>query len=104
MCHYLFNDGTTMLVELDDYKKDLLIFVDINGKKSPNRVGADIFPMGIGSFNSKSKTLNPYYVEDNCNFGAYGLCHYRNGNECSPDDGKSPTAYVLAHNKLAPLP
>lgn len=100
VCNYKFYDGTTMTVGMPDtHKKSVLIFFDINGKKKPNQVGKDIFPMGVGSYNSKSKTVNPYYVEDNT-VDNYGLCHYRDGNECSADDGKSPTAYILKHDKV----
>lgn len=101
-CHYLFKNGVTMTVQLDDYKDSMFTFIDINGKSKPNRVGIDIFPIGIGSHNSKSKTANPYYVEDSDSSGL-GLCYYRNGNECDADDGKSPTAYVLTHDKLPKL-
>jgi len=103
-CHYLFKDGTTMMVHFDNHYHDMVIFIDVNGKAKPNRVGKDIFPIGIGSNGSKSKTINPYYVEDDMMtpYGL-GLCNYRNGNECSPNDGKSPTAYVLTHDKLPKL-
>lgn len=102
-CHYLFKNGVTMTVQLDDYKDSMFTFIDINGKSKPNRVGVDVFPIGIGSHGSRYKTVNPYYVEDSDSSGL-GLCYYRNGNECSPDDGRSPTAYVLTHDKLPPLP
>lgn len=100
-CHYLFKNGTTMTVQFDTFKDSMFSYIDINGKTKPNRVGIDVFPIGIGSHGSKSKTVNPYHVEDSDS--SNGLCAYRNGNECSVDDGKSPTAYVLVHEKLPKL-
>jgi hypothetical protein len=102
-CDFLLADGTIMAVQMPDtYKLSGFLYVDTNGPKPPNRVGKDVFPMGIGSNYSFSKGFNPYYTEDQ-SWNNYGLCFYRNGNECSPDDGKSPTAYVLAHDKLPDL-
>ncbi|MDR1167301.1 MAG: type II secretion system GspH family protein [Heliobacteriaceae bacterium] len=103
ICRYLLNDGVTMSVHLpDDFNKSGTIFIDINGVKAPNRVGKDIFPVGIGSNGSSSKGVNPYFVQDSSS-DHHGMCAYRSGNECSPDDGKSPTAYVLLHDKLPDL-
>ncbi|MDR1327707.1 MAG: type II secretion system GspH family protein [Heliobacteriaceae bacterium] len=103
-CEYLLNDGVTMTVHMPDEggRVSGFIFFDVNGPKAPNRVGKDIFPIGIGSYRSPAKGVNPYYTEDNSG-NNWGLCRYRNGEECSPDDGKSPTAYVIAHDKLPDL-
>lgn len=38
-------------------------------------------------YNSESKGVNPYYVEDN--FATSGLCNSRSGNECNAEDGKA---------------
>ena len=106
VCQYLFKDGTTMMVSLDDNKNNFFVFIDTNGKKKPNRVGIDVFPIGIGSHNNKIKTVNPYYVEDNTTIGQ-GLCYYRNNSVCNPDactkTSCSPTAYVLKNGKLPPI-
>ena len=105
-CHYLFKNGITMMVHLDDLFDDMFVFIDINGKKKPNRVGLDTFPIGIGSHNNKIKTVNPYYTEDNINY-SQGLCYYRNNSVCNPDvctkTSCSPTAYVLKNGKLPPI-
>ena len=105
-CQYLFKNGTTMMAHLDTYRNSFIIFVDTNGKNKPNRVGIDVFPIGIGSHNNKIKTVNPYYVEDNGGNGL-GLCDYRANTACNPDEctktNCSPTAYVLKNGKLPPI-
>jgi len=102
-CQYLLSDGTTMTAHFPDTLKNSgYLFFDVNGAKPPNRVGKDIFPIGIGSNNDTIKTVNPYYVQDDSN-GDYGMCYYRNNIQCSADDGKSPTAYVLTHDALPDL-
>lgn len=104
MCHYLLADGATMSVHMPDCKKqDAYILIDVNGMKKPNRVGKDVFPIGIGSYLNKYKTVNPYYAEDVVPTGDGGLCSTRSGTECNSDDGHSPTAYVLTHGKLPDL-
>jgi hypothetical protein len=102
-CEYLLNDGTVISAHFPDtLRVSGHLFIDVNASKPPNRVGKDIFPIGIGSLNNPIKTTNPYYVQDDASEN-YGMCIYRNGTECSPDDGKSPTAYILAHDKLPDL-
>ena len=105
-CHYLFKNGVTMMVHFDNYLDSYFIFIDTNGKQKPNRVGIDIFPIGIGSHNNKIKTVNPYFVEDSSSYGQ-GLCYYRNNSVCNPDvctkTSCSPTAYVLKNGKLPPI-
>ena len=46
-CAYLLNDGTTFAVDINPTNFDIM--VDVNGKKLPNRVGQDIFPLLIGA-------------------------------------------------------
>ena len=97
-----------MMAMADTRRNSFIIFIDINGKQKPNRVGFDVFPIGIGSYNNKIKTVNPYYVEDHLsNSLALGLCTYRDNSECNPDEctqtSCSPTAYVLKHSKLPPI-
>ncbi len=105
-CHYLFSDGTTMMVHADNGNKDISIFIDINGKKPPNRVGKDTFPIGIGAYNNpKFTTVHPYYAENDA--GLNGLCAIRNNIVCNADvctqTSCSPTAYVLKYGKLPPI-
>lgn len=79
-----------------------LIMFDINGAKGPNRVGKDQFITNLA--NNQNKTFNPYFgftfwsgsklVNGVCNTVA---------NTCTPDDGHSPMAYVLTHDKLPDL-
>ncbi len=106
-CHYLLSDGTTMMIHMPDtYNRSGFMFIDINGKKAPNRVGKDIFPISIGAYNNpKYTTVNPYYAEDSS--ATSGLCLTRNNGVCDPDvctqTSCSPTAYVLKNGKLPPV-
>ena len=89
---------------LDTFVKNLPIFIDINNSAGPNRIGADVFPLALGAFkNDRYKGINPYYGEDGSGGSDKGLCSTRNGKICSPDDGHSPTAYILKHNKVFDL-
>lgn len=97
----LLPNGVSVDFEIDNYVQSINGNMDINNSAGPNRVGIDVFPFGIGAYkNDKYKGLNPYHAEDNAPGDDQGLCPTRNGNICSPDDGRSPTAYVLKHNKL----
>ncbi len=113
-CFFLLADGTTMNVYMpDDLNKNSgFMNIDINGKKPPNRVGKDVFPIGLGTYgNNKYKTVNPYYAENSCGSLAGGLCCIsysgKPNNICDPDEctqtSCSPTAYVLKHGKLPPI-
>jgi len=75
------------------------IVFDINGTKKPNRFGKDQFAMSLYTPNHKS--TNPYYYRQWGPMG--GVCSEDGGNVCNPDDGLSPMAYVLAHDKLPDL-
>jgi hypothetical protein len=82
------------------------MYVDILGKRLPNRLGNDIFLIGVGSNadGKPFKSVNPYVWQDNNDSnGSYGICRYVADRTCNADDGKSPTAYVLAHDKLPDL-
>jgi len=74
------------------------IVFDINGPKRPNRVGRDQFPMTLYSDNHKG--FDPYYWPTYG--GGYGVCN-ESAEECNPDDGHSPMAYVLKYDKLPDL-
>lgn len=104
-CNYLFPDGATMTALFpDSHGRSGFVFVDVNGKKLPNRVGKDVFPIGFGYDTGTSKSVHPHYNEDNANSYSGGLCAMRNGdgNPCA-DNGQSPTAYVLGHDELPDL-
>lgn len=76
-------------------------FIDINNSAKPNRIGVDVFPLSLGAYkNEKYKGINPYYGEDGAGGADLGLCATRNGGICNPDDGHSPTAYILKYNKV----
>ena len=101
-------DGTIYHIQFpDNGRKSGFIFFDTNGKKGPNRIGKDQFPIGIGANNNPEYEgfVHPYYAEDNEN--TFGLCAIRNNGQCSPDvctqTSCSPTAYVLKHKKLPPI-
>ncbi len=91
----------------DNNAKSGFMFFDTNGKKGPNRIGKDQFPIGIGAYNNPKyeDKVHPYYSEDSS--PTYGLCAVRNNGVCDPDvctrTSCSPTAYVLKNNKLPPI-
>jgi len=103
--YFTVTDGTIYHIQMpDNYKESGFIFIDTNGKKGPNRIGKDQFPIGIGAYNNPvyAEKVHPYYAEDeNVN---KGLCNVRNNNMCNPDEctqeNCSPTAYVLKNKKL----
>lgn len=100
----LLPNGVSAVLMLDTFVKNLPIFIDINNSAGPNRIGADVFPLALGAFkNDRYKGINPYYGEDGSGGSDKGLCSTRNGKICSPDDGHSPTAYILKHNKVFDL-
>ena len=117
-CAYLLNDGTTFAVDINPTNFDIM--VDVNGKKLPNRVGQDIFPLVIGadanfiyagvtSGNSNKNKDVIFYPFGNDYNAFRGLCRYYYSGGCNPlntdptkDNGASPTAYVLMTKKLPP--
>ena len=101
-------DGTIFHIHMpDSSRKSGYVFFDTNGKKGPNRIGKDQFPIGIGAYNNPEYEgiVHPFYNEDS--EGSFGLCNIRNNGQCSPDTctqtNCSPTAYVLKHKKLPPI-
>lgn len=123
-CYYLFKNGAVMHVQYpDNQKQSGFGTIDINGKKAPNRIGKDIFPVGWGAAGNPNhwahKGFNPFWTEDgyatvnddnsviNYNFDGVqigpkyrGLCRISCPNcECYADDS-SPTYYVLKNKKL----
>ena len=101
-CVVLLQNSTTFTLTQDLWGGTLMAF-DINAQKKPNRIGKDVFLFSL--FTPTKNAINPYYTN---NWGAWcsaspiaGLC-----NACSrtcPDDGHSPLAYVLTHDKLPDL-
>ena len=117
-CAYLLNDGTTFAVDVNPTNFDIM--VDVNGKKLPNRVGQDIFPLLIGAdanfvnagvtSGNSNKNKDVIFYPLGSNYNAFrGLCRYYYSGGCNPlntdptkDNGASPTAYVLMTKKLPP--
>ena len=104
------SDGTIIHAQLpDNMKHSGFIFIDTNGKKKPNRVGKDQFPIGIGAYNNDkyAAKVHPFYNEDSSTLNYAGLCNIRDNHECDVDtctrENCSPTAYVLKYNKLPPI-
>ena len=109
----------------DNQKQSGFGTVDINGKKGPNQIGKDIFPVGWGAAGNSShwasKGLNPFWAEDgyateqndfgnrsdDYNFEGVqtglryrGLCRISCPKcDCKPDEN-SPTYYVLQYKKM----
>ena len=94
--YFLLTDGTTLI--LTGAHHLYFFIIDINGPKKPNRIGKDIFIASIWTPNHK--TFSPYSMNGYGSASAYGVCGDTATNICNPDDGKSPTAYVLKYDKL----
>jgi len=117
-CAYLLNDGTTFAVDINPTNFDIM--VDVNGKKLPNRVGQDIFPLLIGAdanfvnagvtSGNSNKNKDVIFYPLGSDYNAFrGLCRYYYSGGCNPlntdptkEHGASPTAYVLMTKKLPP--
>ena len=117
-CAYLLNDGTTFAVDSNPTNFDIM--VDVNGKKLPNRVGQDIFPLLIGAdanfvnagvtSGNSNKNKDVIFYPLGSDYNAFrGLCKLYYSGGCNPlntdptkDNGASPTAYVLMTKKLPP--
>ena len=121
-CYYLFKNGAVMHVQFPDNRKQSGFgTLDINGKKAPNRIGKDIFPLGWGAAGNPkhwaAKGLNPFWAEDgyatledvgdDYNFSEVqtglqyrGLCRISCPNCDCKADFHSPTYYVLENKKL----
>lgn len=99
--HILLSNGVSIACTVENYRTCLNCYMDINAQNKPNRIGVDVFPFAVGAYkNGYYKGINPYYCEDSSPGKDKGLCATRNGKICSPDDGRSPTAYILKHNKV----
>lgn len=122
-CYYLFKNGAVMHVQFpDNQKQSGFGTIDINGKKAPNKMGVDIFPVGWGAAGNTShwahKGFNPFWAEDgyatfeNQNGDDYnfegvqtgltyrGLCRISCPKCDCKADLSSPTYYVLENKKL----
>lgn len=98
--YFLLQNGVIISVSGLNWKYNIIF--DTNGKKKPNRLGRDVFVMSLYSPNHS--TANPY----NTNAGAgwnpfHGICVDTAVVQCNAEDGASPLAYVLAHDKLPDL-
>lgn len=103
---YLLKDGMTL--SFDAGTTSAAIYVDVNGKKSPNRVGKDVFQFSIGGFHGKDiyyGALFPFSSSVNTE----GLCAWGLGGttNCDTDNvdptvgnGANPTEYVILHREL----
>lgn len=106
---YLLSDGTTFTV--DSNEEGFEVTIDVNGKKSPNRQGKDIFIFSVGNFQKSDVSYYPMYSNDTSD-NTLGLCGRINTStwgaaNCNPNnvnptvgEGASPTAYVILNKKL----
>ncbi len=114
-CAYLLKDGTIFSVDINTTNFDIL--VDVNGKKRPNRIGQDIFPMLVGanarigdggSTGNTNKSNDLFFYPLGNNYNVYrGLCFVHSkcnslNTDPTKNNGASPTAYVLMTKKLPP--
>jgi len=94
--YFLLDDGTVVKIAGIWWYYDIVF--DINGAKKPNRYGKDQFAMSLYTYNYPS--TNPYFF-GTWSWGArWGGSCSESQTSCNPDDGKSPLAYVLKHDKL----
>lgn len=100
---FMLQDG--MIVSFDMSPDGFVLYVDVNGKKPPNRIGKDTFPFTIGFLSGKDIYYNDYYAGSASHNGA-GLCAGAYTN-CDPGNvdptigsGANPTSYVLLSGKL----
>lgn len=109
---YMLSNGMNFMMQNESYNNTGVIhlFVDVNGKKPPNRFGKDTFPFTIGELSdSLSRSGNDDIVpfpRDSGSNACDGMCGPYNG-ICNPDNtdptkygGASPTAYVLLNHKI----
>lgn len=89
---FVLGDGTTILTwtGADSYFPHVWIYADINGKKSPNTLGKDIFvmyfsPNNPGNQFGSTDDEGNFHPEKNIQFG-YGLNFYGDYNGLTIDD------------------
>lgn len=104
--YYLLADGTTFGIYTDAGTTYYEFFVDVNGKKGPNRIGKDTYRMRVGSPSGTSKEIS--YCKNTgsgASGNATGLCSCAstcNPNNIDPtqNNGAMPTTYVLLNKKI----
>jgi len=103
---YILANGTILAISAFNFGpggNTEFMWMDINGAKKPNRIGKDQFPIGFSRGWDGKWDITPYHAECNYWGTANGVCSYNCPDPCNPDDGHSPTAYVLKYNKLPDL-
>lgn len=101
-CKYMLQDGTSFTMDVDPI--GFSIYVDVNGKKPPNRMGKDTFPFMVGYGTGKDVDYRAYSGDAVRNTS--GFCGLANGpcdaNNANPTvgGGAYPTAYVIMKQKL----
>lgn len=97
---YLLANGVILVVSsgVGDF-----MWMDINGSKKPNRIAKDQFPIGFSRGWNGNYAVIPYFTERSWIGSSLGVCSQNVPAPCNPDDGHSPTAYVLKYNKLPDL-
>lgn len=81
------------------------IWIDVNGKKPPNRMGRDTFRMGIGGASNTKDIRYPWGAGAGNNTNGEGLCSIYstcNPNNTDPtvDNGAMPVSYILINKRL----
>ncbi len=99
---YMLINGVVFSVLTDN--SGYWIIVDVNGKRPPNRIGKDTFHLTVG-YNTESD-IN-YYSKSRTTDGLCGILAGNRSIKCDPSNinpkignGASPTAYLVAFNKL----
>lgn len=105
---FILADGTTFAMRSEN-ATSFEIWVDVNGKKPPNRIGKDTFRMLVGgvswSTDTQKKDINYCWIYGSGNnLNGLGLCAC--GGTCNPNetnptgDAAMPTSYVLFNKRL----
>jgi type II secretory pathway pseudopilin PulG len=95
--YMLLANGTVLKIDGIGFHYDFVF--DINGPKGPNRFGKDQFAGSL--YDNYRKSINPYYYATWG--GGIGVCDTSWSSTCNADDGYSPLAYILKHDKLPDL-
>lgn len=104
---FLMNNGTIFALRAE-FPSAIEVWVDVNGKKPPNRIGKDFYRLVIGKIGTqKNNDINYSFVSGDSSLpadSAYGLCGCWgpcNPNETNPTGNAAmPTSYVILNQKL----
>jgi len=97
-CKYRLKNG--MILKVDPDTDGFNLHIDVNGKKSPNRIGKDIYTLFIGKM-YKNDLHADLYAKDEDGLCSYGtsICTTETINP-GKNNGATPLSYVLLYKKI----